>query len=36
MPETAEAASVVLGEYPITISKTNYESIAKTIKKFIK
>ncbi len=36
MPKTAEEVKVVLGEYPVTISNANYESIAKTVKKFIK
>jgi DNA-directed RNA polymerase subunit F len=35
MPSTPDDVKVVLDAYPITIAKTNYEAIAKTIKKFI-
>lgn len=35
MPKTADEARAVLNEYPITIAKTNFESIARTVKKFI-
>jgi len=36
MPSLPDDVKVVLDEYPITIAKTNFETIAKTIKKFIK
>jgi len=34
MPITADEVKMVLEAYPITITKTNCEAIAKTIKKF--